>query len=104
MYSYGKQVITLGLLRMNYYDGIKLGDGIRIMRIWKYLMLVFRQTNHRNYAKEAALLLISNHFATSEKIATQLATSRFLNTKGRQYVIFLEISTLNISTKGSKEL
>lgn len=83
MHSYGKEVITLGLLWMNYYDGIKEGDGIRIMRIWKYLMLIFQQTNHRNYAKEAALLLINYHFATSERVATQLATSRFVNTKGR---------------------
>lgn len=70
VYSYSKEVITLGLLWM-------------IMRIWKYLMLIFRQTNHRNYAKEAALLLINYHFATSERVATQLATSRVVNTKGR---------------------
>lgn len=69
VYSYSKEVITLGLLWM-------------IMRIWKYLMLIFRQTNHRNYAKEAALLLINYHFATSERVATQLATSRVVNTKG----------------------
>ena len=74
VYSYCKEVITLGLLWMNYYDGIKEGDGIRIMRIWKYLMLIFQQTNHRNYAKETALLLINYHFAASERVATQLAT------------------------------
>lgn len=59
VYSYSNELMTLGLLWMNYYDGIKEGDGLRIMRIWKYLMLIFRQTKHRNYAKEAALLLIS---------------------------------------------
>ena len=51
--------------------------------IWKYFMVIFRQTNHRNYAKEAALLLISYNFTSSETIAAQLLTSRFVNTKGR---------------------
>ena len=52
--------------------------------IWKYLMVIFRQTNNRNYAKEAVLLLISYNFTSSERIAAQLLTSRFVNTKGRE--------------------
>ena len=50
--------------------------------IWKYLMVIFRETNHRNYAKEAALLLISYNFTSSETTAAQLLTICFVNTKG----------------------
>ena len=44
-------------------------------------MVIFRQTNHQNYAKEAALLLINYNFKISERAA---AASRFVNTKGRE--------------------
>lgn len=68
---------------MDYYDAIKEGDGERVMRLWKYLMLEFRVTGHRNYAKEAELVLMSFHSTSSERVAAQMMTSRFVNTKGR---------------------
>uniref|UniRef100_A0A1X7TRY5 DUF6589 domain-containing protein n=2 Tax=Amphimedon queenslandica TaxID=400682 RepID=A0A1X7TRY5_AMPQE len=81
--SYGCELLTLGLVWWNYYDAIKEGDGHRVMRIWKYLMVIFKKTGHRNYAKEAAILLIQYHYMSSERVATQLMLSRFVNTKGR---------------------
>uniref|UniRef100_A0A1X7VK07 Uncharacterized protein n=1 Tax=Amphimedon queenslandica TaxID=400682 RepID=A0A1X7VK07_AMPQE len=36
---YGCELLTLGLVWWNYYDAIK-GDGHRVMRIWKYLMVI----------------------------------------------------------------
>lgn len=81
--TYAHEILTLGMIWMNFYDAIKEGDGERILRIWKYLMVIFKETNHRNYAKESALLLISYHFSSSERTAAQLLTSRFVNTKGR---------------------
>ena len=80
VYSYVREVITLGMIWFNFYDAIKEGDGERVLTIWKYLMVIFQQTNHRNY--EAALLLIGYNFTSSEKVAAQLLTSRFVNTKG----------------------
>ena len=77
------EVMSLGMIWHNYYDAIKEGDGGRVLRIWKYLMLIFRDTGHRNYAKEAALLLINYHFASTERVALQIMTSHFLNTNGR---------------------
>ena len=55
-----------------------------MLRIWKYLMVIFHVTNHRNYAKEAALLLMNYHFLRSERIAAQMATSRVINTEERR--------------------
>ena len=79
--SYANEVMTLGLIWLNFYDAAKEG---RVLRIWKYLMVIFRVTNHRNYAKGAALLLMNYHFLSSERIAAQMATSRFINTKGTE--------------------
>ena len=75
--------MTLGLIWWNYYDAINEGDGDRLLRIWKYLTIIFRETGHRNYAKEGALLLIQYHFMASERVSMQILTSRFINTKGR---------------------
>ena len=74
------------MIWFNFYDAIKEGDGERVLTIWKYLMVIFQQKNHRNYAKEAALLLISYNFTSSdsERVAAQLLTSRFANTKGHE--------------------
>ena len=47
-------------------------------------MVIFRKTGHRNYAKEAASLLIEYHFTASERKAAQMRDSRFINTKGRE--------------------
>ena len=71
VYSYGREVVTLGLLWSNFYDAIKEGDGEGVLLIWKYLMVIFRQTNHRNYTKEAALLLINYHFKSSKRVAAE---------------------------------
>ena len=53
------------------------------MRLWKFLMVIFKETGHRNYAKEASLLLITFQSMSSERIALQIMTDRFINTKGR---------------------
>ena len=81
--TYASEVLSLGMVWHHYYDAIKEGDGDRVMRIWKYLMVIFKETGHRNYAKEAALLLINYMFMSSERVALQVMTSRFVNTKGR---------------------
>ena len=83
IHLYACELLTLGLIWHNYYDAIKEGDGERVLRIWKQLTVIFRETGHRNYAKEGALLLIHYNFMASERIAMQILTSRFINTKGR---------------------
>jgi L1 cell adhesion molecule like protein len=83
VYVYANELLTLGLIWMNFYDAVKEGDGRRVLMLWKYLLLIFKHTGHRNYSKEAAILLIYHHFMASERVAAQLMTSRFVNTKGR---------------------
>jgi L1 cell adhesion molecule like protein len=45
--------------------------------------VIFKQNGRRNYAKEAAILLIQLNFLTTERLGKQIMTSRFINTKGR---------------------
>ena len=81
--GYAKQVVSLGLLYMEYSDGIREGDGDRIIRCWRYMLLIFRATNKRKYSIQAATLLLQYHFVFTERMKEQLVWSRTINTHGR---------------------
>ena len=76
VYTYACEVLSLGLLWYNYLDAIREGDGKRVMMMWKFLLVIFKKTGHRNYAKEAAVMLIQYHFLLSDHKASQLRNSR----------------------------
>ena len=56
--EYAKEVISLGLFYMEFQDSIREGDGERVLHCWRYLMLIFKATGHRNYAILKLILLI----------------------------------------------
>ena len=64
--SYARDVLSLGLLYMEFQDGIREGDGERILRCWRYLLLVFKASRRTNYSVEAFTLLAQYHFTFRE--------------------------------------
>lgn len=83
IFLYSTELLTLCLIWLNYYDSIKEGDGDRVMLIWKFLLIIFKKTNRKNYSLEAFTQLINYHFLLPERLAEQMKWSRFINTKGR---------------------
>ena len=79
---YAEDVLTLGLIYSEYSDAIKEGDGERVMRCWKFLMLLFKAAQRKNYACEAFNLLAQQKFILSPRLSKQLTWSRFINTRG----------------------
>ncbi len=75
--SYTKEVLSLGLLFLNFKDAIKEGDGDRVLRMWKYFLLLFRATKHTNYAKEALTLLTQCLFTLPPNLAKQIKWSHY---------------------------
>ena len=63
-----------------FHDGIREGDGDMILHYWKILLIIFKCTNHRNYAKEALNLLVQWHYKLSDRLNAQLLWSRCINT------------------------
>ena len=59
VFNYASAVLNDGLLLLEYKDAIREGDGERILRCWKLMLLYFKYANHFNYQKEAFLLLAS---------------------------------------------
>ena len=81
--SYACDVLTLGLLYMEFADAVREGDGERILRCWRYLLLVFKASGRTNYSIEAFTLLSQYHFLFSERMRMQLIWSRTVNVHGR---------------------
>lgn len=83
VYNYTREVISLGLLYFNFKDAVREGDGERVLLMWKYFLLLFRATGHKNYAMEA-LTLLTQCFATlPPNLAEQVKWCRFINVHGQ---------------------
>ena len=79
---YATEVLSLGLLWYGFHDAIQEGDGDRILNYWKFLLVLFKSTNHPNYSKEAVNLLMQYYYKLSERQKSQLLWSRCVNTRG----------------------
>ena len=55
-----------------------------VLRYMKFLLIIFKSTNHPNYTKEAVNLLMQHAFFFSEHEKAQLMWSRTANTRGVQ--------------------
>ena len=81
VYNYACVRLSLGLLLRNFDDSVQEGDGERILRCWKFLMLIFKSSNHNKYAL-AALLLCANVNAMLNPRKAHSVWNRTVNNKG----------------------
>ena len=72
VYSYSTELLTLGLLWLNYYDSVREGDGDRIIRTWKFNLLVFKAARRKNYSIEALNLILQAEHILSPREAAQV--------------------------------
>lgn len=82
VFTYSTELLSYGLLYNEYSDAVREGDGPRVLRIWRYLMLIFKQHRRKNYSIESLHVLSQYHFFLSERQRQQLLWSRFVNTHG----------------------
>ena len=82
VYEYARETLSLGLLYAEFSDAIREGDGNRIIRCWKYFLLIFKAARRKNYAIEAFTLLAQEKFLLSPRQSLQLKWSRTINTHG----------------------
>lgn len=80
VYAYTCETLTLGLLLLEFKDGIREGDGDRVLRVWKYFLLIFKASSRKNYTIEALTMLSQYHLTLPPRLAEQLKWSRFINT------------------------
>ena len=82
VYNYACVRLSLGMLIFNFNDAVKEGDGARIVRCWKYMLLLFKAHGHNKYALAALQLLASILALLSPQQAHSLSWNRTVNNRG----------------------
>ena len=80
--EFAKKFLSLALLYEEFEDAIREGDGLHVLRCWKFMLLVFKAGNRTNYAIEMLFLLAQYHLFLSPRLVQQQVWSRFVNTQG----------------------
>ena len=80
--AYAKELLSFGLLYNELVDAVREGDGVRVLRWWRFMLLIFKATGRKNYCTEAFILLAQYQYLLSEREQQQLLYSRFINTHG----------------------
>ena len=81
--EYAHEIMSLGLLLMEFNDAIREGDGSRIFRCWRFFLLIFKAADRKNYSIEAFNLLAQEKYLLSPRMAMQVKWSRTINVHGR---------------------
>ncbi|CAB3978803.1 hypothetical protein AC249_AIPGENE19565, partial [Paramuricea clavata] len=81
-FNYAYTRLSLGMLLFNFDDAVKEGDGERVMRCWKFMMLIFKAYHHTKYSFAALQLQISTKALLTPRQAHSLIWNRMVNTKG----------------------
>ncbi len=63
VHDYGCDILNLGLFYMEFVHAIHDGDGNRIIRCWRYLLLIFKICGRKNYSIKAFTLLSQYSFS-----------------------------------------
>lgn len=82
VFNYHSGFLKLALLERDFQDSIKEGDGQRIVRLWKFKMLHFKQAGRNKYSLEALKLLLDIHALQSSSVGHRLMWNRTINAGG----------------------
>ena len=81
---YAREMLSLGVLLLEFNDAIREGDGERLpAESLEVLLIIFRASNKKKYSLEGLLLLIQAKTILPPRLQQQLMYSRFVNTRGR---------------------
>ncbi len=81
-YNYHNARLQCGLLLTNIMDAVQEGDGDRLVRCYKMVLLFNYKFKHTKYAYLLLLFFAKIYALLSEKEAHLLVHNRFLNKKG----------------------
>ena len=104
IHGYAMELLTLGLLWLNFHDSSKEADEDRLVRVWKFNLLIFKAARRKNYAIEALNLILQVKYFLSPREAAQVKWCRCINTTnlpGRNIPMDLYLEHLNRRLKTS---
>ena len=83
VYNYTRLLLILLLLLHNHDNAIRLGDGARLIRLYKFFYLYFKVSHCPKYAYGTLELLAQVNHLLSPRMAHCLTWNRFVNHKGK---------------------
>lgn len=83
LFNYARSAVSMGLLAMNFTDARRLGDGERLMRIYKFLLLHFKAAGKTKYSFHVLRLLAQVNCFLSPRLSHSLVWNRFVNKTGK---------------------
>ena len=81
--NYTKTSLTLGLLKLNHDDAIRMGDGESILRLDKVFHLFYKAFNCIKYAYGILETVLQTSGLLSERLAHRLVWNRTVNSSGK---------------------
>lgn len=82
IFNYSHNILKTGLLLKNFQDAVKEGDGSRLERLWKFMMLLYKVTGKTKYALAAIRLHAQLNAMLTPREAHCLRWNRTINLKG----------------------
>ena len=82
VFNYASAVLNDGLLLLELRDAIHEGDGPRIIRSWKFMLLYWWHAGHTKYVHEAIHLICAIEALVTPRVAQELIWCRTVNTRG----------------------
>lgn len=82
VYNYATNLTKMGLLRKVVIKATRYGDGERVLRHWKYAMLLYHQQHKIKYRLESFLLLAAVNALFTPRQRLQVVQNRFVNLHG----------------------
>ena len=105
MYNYQRALLEYEMVIINFLDAISEGDGAKLLRNWKFLLLYFQHdTGSQKYSLEALYLMFQVYALPSPKAAHNLIWNRFSKRKhsrGENIPLDLALEFLNRIFKGA---
>ena len=77
-----KEVLTLGMFLAEFKDAVEVGDGPRVIQVWKILLPIFKAAKRKTYAIQTFNLLAKRYYLCSPRMQQQLIWSQFIITRG----------------------
>lgn len=82
VFNYTCSALSLCLMAQNFTDARRHGDGERIIRLHKFLMLYFKMAGKTKYAYHCLHLLMQVNCLLSPRLSHRLTWNRFINNAG----------------------
>ena len=77
IYAYATDFLKFGLLRRVNCVATRAGDGTRLLRHWKFGLVIYAGHHHTNYQLEAFLMLASVQALLTHRLSHQLIWNRY---------------------------